>query len=116
MEWGVDVNHPDSYLQQMGERIAASRKAKGFTQEQLAEKASVSVGMISTAERGIKALRPENLAKISAALGVSSDYLLTGAVTESELSAIEKKISKLTTEQKNALCAVLAAGIEMLQQ
>ena len=81
----------------------------------MAEKADVSVGMISTAERGIKSLRPENIVKISAALDVSCDYLLTGAVTENELWQITQEISQLTQEQKNVLRTVLSAGLELLQ-
>lgn len=115
MEWGAGVNHPDDYLKEMGGRIAEARKAKGLTQEQTAEKADVSVGMISTAERGVKALRPENIVKISAALGVSCDFLLTGKRAENDLSEILREIASLTKEQKNALCAVLSAGISLLQ-
>ena len=60
----------DNYLQQMGMRITARRKELGLTQEELADMISVSVQTISTAERGRKALRPENIAKISRALVV----------------------------------------------
>ena len=58
----------DNYLQQMGMRIAARRKELGFTQEELADMINVSVQTISTAERGRKALRPENIANIRSAL------------------------------------------------
>lgn len=62
----------------MGQRIFSLRKKKGLTQEGLANLAGVSYQTISTAELGKKALRPENIVKLSQALGVSTDYLLTG--------------------------------------
>ena len=43
-------------LEQMGRRIAARRKEKGMTQEELSEIVGVSEQTISTAECGKKAL------------------------------------------------------------
>ena len=62
----------------IGHRISSARKSKKMTQEALAELADVSYQTISSAELGKKALRPENIIKISQALLVSTDYLLTG--------------------------------------
>lgn len=63
----------------MGQRIASARKAKNLTQEQLAELSGVSYQTISSAELNKKSLRAENIIKISQALVVSADYLLTGS-------------------------------------
>ena len=63
---------------EMGHRIHERRKELHLTQDQLAEKANVSAQMISYVENGNKAVRPENLIKISRALNVSCDYILTG--------------------------------------
>lgn len=62
----------------IGQRISSARKSKKMTQEALAELADISYQTISSAELGKKALRPENIIKISQALQVSTDYLLTG--------------------------------------
>ncbi len=62
----------------MGHRIADRRKEMHLTQSQLAELADVSPQMISYLENGDKAVRPENLIKISTALSISCDYILTG--------------------------------------
>ena len=62
----------------MGKRIFLCRKKLGMTQEELAEKMEVSTQTISYAEQGSKAMRPENLVKLSRILGVTTDYLLTG--------------------------------------
>ncbi|MBQ9414297.1 MAG: helix-turn-helix transcriptional regulator, partial [Clostridia bacterium] len=77
------------FLEQMGSRIALRRKALRMTQEELAETIGVSTQMVSNLELGKKAVRPENLARVCAALGLSADYVLTGAPQEAnDLSAL----------------------------
>ena len=44
-------------------------------------------------------MRPENLLKISDALGVSADYLLTGDVIDKDLFLISEKMRRLTPSQ-----------------
>ena len=78
------------FLIDMGKRIATRRKNLHLSQEELAEMADVSPQLLSTAERGTKAMRPENLMKLSNALGVSADYLLTGEIIDKDLSLIIK--------------------------
>ena len=54
---------------------------------------------MSTAERGAKAICPENLLKISKALGVSADYLLSGEVIDRDFDNISAKLKNLSPEQ-----------------
>ena len=79
------MSNNDILLKDMGKRISERRKDMKLSQEELAELAEVSPQLLSTAERGTKALRPENLLKISTALGVSVDYLLTGEIMVREV-------------------------------
>lgn len=51
-------------LIQIGRRLSESRTEKGVTQEQLANMTGLSIKMISAAENGHKAMRPENIVKI----------------------------------------------------
>ena len=44
-------------------------------------------------------MRPENLLRISAALGVSADYLLTGDIIDKDLFLISEKMRRLTPRQ-----------------
>lgn len=44
-------------------------------------------------------MRPENLKKISEALGVSADYLLTGDVIDKDLLILSEKMRDLTPSQ-----------------
>ena len=62
---------------QLGRRIAELRKAKGFTQERLAEKSGYSVEFISLVERGVNAPSVAGCALVAKALGVSVPELFT---------------------------------------
>ena len=83
----------------MGKRISERRKSLGITQEQLAERINVSTQTISYAEQGAKALRSENLAKLSSVLQVSADYILTGKTPASTADAITEKLSHLSDDE-----------------
>lgn len=88
----------DDFLQQMGMRIAARRKELGLTQEELANTVNVSIQTISTAECGKKALRPENIVKVSVALNCTTDYLLLGKkpiAAPEELARTQKNLTPL---------------------
>lgn len=80
----------------MGERIYKRRKALKLTQEELAESIGVSTQMISNLELGKKAIRPENLIKISTVLDISCDYILKGTGTHNLSNEISEKIANLT--------------------
>jgi transcriptional regulator with XRE-family HTH domain len=62
---------------QLGQRIAALRKAKDYTQQTLAEKTGYSVEFISLVERGINAPSVAGCAVVAKALGVSVAELFT---------------------------------------
>ena len=86
-------------LQQIGKRIIERRKKLGLTQEALAEKGDMTTQFVSYAESGKRAMRPENLLKISAALGVSADYILTGKIVDKDYLLLSDKMRKLTPSQ-----------------
>ena len=86
-------------LLEVGQRIIERRKSLGLTQEALAEKADVTTQFVSYAESGKRAMRPENLLKLSIALGVSTDYLLTGEIIDKDLLILSDKLRSLTPAQ-----------------
>ncbi len=86
-------------LQEMGKRIMDRRKKFGLTQEALAEKSELTTQFVSYAESGKRGMRPENLMKIAAALGVSTDYLLTGDIIDKDKLLLSEKLDKLTPQQ-----------------
>lgn len=93
----------DNFLQQMGNRISSRRKELDLTQEELANAVDLSIQTISTAELGKKALRPENIVKISLALNCSTDFLLTGKDALSFSEVLSKTQSNLTPLQYSCL-------------
>ncbi|EFM10856.1 transcriptional regulator, XRE family [Paenibacillus curdlanolyticus YK9] len=60
---------------QLAQRIRAFRKLKGFTQQQLAERLSVSVAVLGSLERGTRKPDPKLLANIAETLGIDYDEL-----------------------------------------
>lgn len=86
-------------LKEIGQRIMERRKKLGLTQEALAEKADVTAQFVSYAEAGKRAMRPENLLKMAAALDVSADYLLTGEIIDKDLLILADKLRGLTPSQ-----------------
>lgn len=84
-------------LKEVGYRIKLCRKEKNFTQERLAEEINVSPHYIYEIERGSKTMSIYTLDKISKALNISTDYILSGTEKEfptsnDNLSLIVEKI------------------------
>lgn len=93
----------EEVLRGIGERILLRRRQLRMTQEELADKMDVSTQMISYAETGRKAIRPENLIKLCAALDVSADYILTGRASSPEYDRIARKLSRLSPGELNCV-------------
>lgn len=87
------------YLKEVGQRIMELRKSMGLTQAELAEKSDLTTQFVSYAESGKRAMRPENLMKVSAALGVSTDYILTGEIIDKDKFRLSEKLDKLTASE-----------------
>lgn len=94
-------------LQEIGKRIMDRRKKLGLTQEALTEKGEVTTQFVSYTESGKRAMRPENLLKISSALEVSADYLLTGEIIDKDLLILSDKLRKLTSSQVRTVEAII---------
>lgn len=102
----------DNFYNDMGKRIVTKRKQLGLSQEELAELADVSPQMISTAERGSKSILSENLLKLSNALGVTADYLLTGRITTAGANIITEKILNAPLETQNKIERIIDIMLE----
>lgn len=103
-------------LLQIGKRILDRRKQLRMTQEELAEKADLTTQTISSAELGKKALRPENVIKICAALEISTDYLLLGNVTDGDYSYLSDKISGLSSTEYRYLEDIIHSYVSAIQK
>lgn len=96
-------------LKEIGIRLSLARKRVGYTQEQLGELTGLSIKMISAAENGHKAMRPENIVKICDCLSVSTDYLLKGEDAAISSIAGTDRIAMLSSKQKAALQQIVDA-------
>ena len=88
---------------EFGERMQEARKLAGMTQEELADMLGIDKNHVSRLERGAKACSIDILVEISAALRVSTDYLLTGRSIDLEdtRSQVLSVISQLTKIAQN---------------
>lgn len=80
--------------QQIGQRIAHSRREQRITQEQLAEYLDVSTTFVSKIERGKTQLSLERLVQICQYLNINPSELLYGDKTDS-LSSLLPELSSL---------------------
>lgn len=104
------------YLKDMGQRILQRRKKLGLTQEALGEKSGLTTQFVSYAESGKRAMRPENLMRMASALGVSTDYLLTGDIIDKDKLLLSEKLDKLTPKQVRIVEAVIDECIELYNE
>ena len=91
------------FLNEMGRRMYAQRKQLGLTQEQVAEMSDISPQLLSNAENGVQVIGSDKLYRISLALGVSADYLLTGELSGKDIQLLENKLQNLSPEKRLAI-------------
>ena len=84
-----------------------SSKKAGTHSRSTCRKGEVTTQFVSYAESGKRAMRPENLLKISSALEVSADYLLTGEIIDKDLLIFSDKLRKLTPSQVRTVEAII---------
>lgn len=104
--------------QALGMRIKTSRKNCGLTQEYLGELCSLSTAHIGHIERGTRIPSVDTLFKISSALHVSMDYLLSDSFDDSayfdNIAAIIKGKNDKQVKAFISAVKVLANNIDEL--
>lgn len=96
----------------IGQQIRTARIKRKMTQAQLAEAADLSVPYISHVERGKKRISLDALLRISQALGVTVDQLLSGAQPQDKsayLPEIEELFGDCTLRERRILRDIVAA-------
>lgn len=98
---------------EIGNRIRKFRKECGLTQEQLAEKISVTKSRVSNWEQGINRPDADIIGNICRALHVSPSDLLDVHLTDDELTVHEKKVIKAYRSKEDLQPAVdILLGID----
>ena len=104
------VDEPHSLI---GQRIARLRKAEGITQKELAEKIGVTRTVITDYECGRVRIYDEMLARLAAALNVSTDALLglknskTPEVSSLRLVKRIRELEQLPEQKRKAILKTL---------
>lgn len=101
------------FLDEVGKRVMERRKNLGLTQEALGEMSGLTTQFVSYAESGKRAMRPENLMRMAAALGVSTDYLLTGDIIDKDKLLLSEKLGKLTAEEVRIVESIIDECIRL---
>lgn len=94
----------------IGSRIKQKRKALNLTQENLAEKLSVSVGYVSQVERGITKISLDLLGEISDILGCDVAELVTDSSVKSNgylVNEISERISALDEKERQFVFGII---------
>ena len=79
------------------------RKQLGLTQERVAELADISPQLLSNAENGIQVIGSDKLYRISQALEVSADYLLSGNYSEKDAQILQDKLQNANDQKRKAI-------------
>lgn len=72
----------DDFRYELGGRIRAARARKGWSQADLADKASLTPSAVSMYESGKRTPRADSLKRICESLGVPADQLIDTALTD----------------------------------
>lgn len=103
----------------IGARVKYTRLLRNITQEQLAEQAGISTSFMYGIESGKKHLSLKTLARISAALNESMDYLVFGnaelpAHSESHIE-VERLLSRYDENTVRKVSDLLGVLLPMLK-
>lgn len=101
----------------LGKRIRESRIKKGYTQQDLADRAEIGVVYISEIERGVKMPSLNIFIKIIDALEVSADYVLRDELPSGKeyiCMEITEKLLTLTPSQRKTATDILNAYLNNL--
>lgn len=85
---------------EVGNRIYELREKKGYTKEQLAELADISVSHVHNIENGNSGFTTWILYRLSQIFDVSTDYLLSGQGSDLKSTRITKLLADLNAEKR----------------
>ena len=101
-------------MSSIGKRIRKYREAKGWRQEDFAEKIGLSVTYTGMIERGEKVPKLETFITIANTLGVSSDLLLADVLSTGysiKSSEMTDEIASLSPSERDRIYSVVNAMI-----
>ena len=109
----------DRFLRDLGERVKRARQDRGLSQSDLAEILGISDAYVSKIELGKNAMTVTVLAKLSGALGVSTDWLIRNQTREAQqitITELEEMFKGCTPSEQNTLLKLLQQMIATLHE
>ena len=106
-------------LESIGKNIRKYRLMKKLRQEDLAEKAALSINYVGAIERGEKTPSLESLISIINALGVSADMILADVLDNGYVvkdSLLAQKLDKLSDEDRSQIYDVIDTMVKHSKQ
>lgn len=97
----------------VGNRIRELRKAKGWTQEQLAEAASLHYSYIGGVERGDRNISLETLEKIIAAFDVPAAELFRFEDESEHRKALDEHMTLISSKSAEEIAALTRISMEV---
>ena len=89
------MNDKESELRKnIGKKIKLARAKANYTQEELAEKLSLSTRYVSQLERGIAFGSASTITSVCKALNISSDFLFNDLIKGSETGTLSNLVSQ----------------------
>ena len=99
--------------EKVGKRIWRLRQEKGFTREQLAERANMSVAFLWEVESGKKIPSSKFLFGIAQVLDVSMDFLVTGEDINEDFRSITSILKGCTPRQLRIIESIISRVLEI---
>ena len=120
---GMKTGRPSKYPRSpFGERLHAAREAAGLSQAQVADKLGLTQTAYAVWERHPVALRPEQIERVAAILGVTAEQLFAAAAKPrgtgpaGKLRQVFERASKLPRDQQKHVVRAIEdalAGYEL---
>ncbi|WP_331764778.1 transcriptional regulator [Streptomyces sp. NBC_01238] len=105
----------DELLADVGDRIRAERRARGWTQEQLGQRSNMSRQAIKRLENGASTMPLLSLADVCEALGMSMSDLLSEQWQMPTLPPRRRGVTGVLSPRMAAVLRVAASGISLTQ-
>ncbi len=96
----------------VGKNLLKYRKARGLTQEAVAEKANISTSFYANLERGNKSMSLEVLCSLSSVLSVSIDNLLDDGTRSGKTNNISLILHDKTPAEVEAIEEIVMAVVK----
>ncbi len=94
----------------LGRTIAAHRRARGLTQEKLAEVVGVSPEWVSQLERGVGLPSLDGLARLAEALGTEAPALLAAGLEARRRASVDELVAEVANLDDEAVAVVTATA------